>query len=146
MGVSRQLPLVDLDRNPSCWNERMVPGEYAVHYSHFDAQASGVPFCTVFPSREEAQTHANEHVKLRPYLRCRVYDHRGFIGPPLLEIRGVEHKEHGEITPKLRRWLGSVLFVAGLMLVVIDWVHDFGLLWPAMIGTRLLIPALCCWL
>jgi hypothetical protein len=140
MGSLRTLPLFDEGSRPPSWNERMTPGEYAVHYSNFDDTPGKAPFCTVFPSLEEAEAYAKEQVTARPELRCRIYDHRGFVGAPVREFAGAGFRGEGEISARFRRWVGSVLFVAGVILIGMDWSRDFTLTWPATIGTRLVIP------
>jgi hypothetical protein len=139
--MPRTLPLYDPDAQPSSWNERMDPGEYAVHYSSSDQDGPG-PICTVFESLVEAEAHAAAHVQLHPNQRCRIYDHNGFVGAPLGELRGPLYRGDTEISARFRRWVGSILFFGGIALTLIDWTHDFRLTWPAMIGTRMLIPGL----
>ena len=118
----------------------MIPGEYAVHYSSFESAPAHGPFCTIFGSLREAEIFARQQVAERPDLRCTIYDHQGLIGPPLKEIRGAEYKGGGDISPRFRRWVGSVLFFGGLGLILLDWSNDFRLSWPALIGVRMLIP------
>jgi len=118
----------------------MTTGEYAVHYSNFDDSPGRAPFCTVFASLEEAECYAREQVAARPELRCRIYDHEGFVGAPTREFTGAGYRGEGGISARFRRWVGSVLFIAGLILIGMDWNSDFALTWPATIGTRLLIP------
>jgi hypothetical protein len=143
MNLLRTLPLFDPEAEPSSWNERMSVGEYAVHYSSFDSSAPGSgPSCTILGNLAYAKEYAETQVALKPELRCRIYDHRGFVGPPLLEVRGHQYKGESEISPRFRRWFGSALFFGGLALVIVDWNVDFKLTWPATIGVRLLIPGL----
>jgi hypothetical protein len=139
MSYPRQLLLYDQTQQSS-WNERMIPGEYAVHYSSFESAPADGPYCMVFGSLGEAEAFARQQVAERPDLRCLIYDHQGLIGPPLKEIRGAKYKGNGDISPRFRRWVGSVLFFGGLGLVLLDWSNDFRLSWPAMIGVRMLIP------
>jgi hypothetical protein len=113
----------------------MVPGEYAVHSTNSNA-------CTVFPSLEEAEACAREQTAAQPALRCRIYDHHGFIGKPLREVRGSTYKGEGELSARFRRWVGSGLFLGGILLIFIDWRADFSLSWPAMVGIRMVIPGL----
>lgn len=120
----------------------MTAGEYAIHYSKFGSSSSFSPVCTVFGTLSEAEIYAKEQVVQRPDLRCRIYDHQGFIGAPLNEFRGSSYKGDSDLSPRFRRWVGSVLFIGGLILTAIDWRYDFRLSWPAMIGTRILIPGL----
>ena len=121
----------------------MSPGEYAVHYSSFDGSAPGTgPSCTILGSLADAEEYAKAQVALKPGLRCRIYDHRGFVGPPILEVRGQRYVGEREISPRFRRWFGSVLFFGGLALIIVDWSVDFRLTWPATIGVRMLIPGL----
>jgi hypothetical protein len=120
----------------------MTAGEYAVHYSSFDGAPGTAPSCTVFSSLAEAEAYAREQIAQRPDLRCRIYDHQGFVGPPIREVSGRNYKGESVISQGFRRWVGSVLFFGGLVLVIVDWSHDFGLTWPAMIGLRMLIPSL----
>ena len=115
----------------------MIPGEYAIHYSHSKHAA---PSCTVVASLAGAEQYAAQQIALDPTLRCRIYDHRGFVGAPIREIRGQQYVPESEITPRFRRWAGSILFFGGLILTIIDWIDDFKLGWPAMIGTRMIIP------
>jgi len=118
----------------------MVPGEYAVHYSSYpDAEYSG-PYCTVLGTLEDAVAYARQQVEEWPALRCTVYDHHGFIGAPLKDIRGRDFKDKDALSPRFRRWVGSILFFGGLILTIIDWRTDFALSWPAMIGTRIMVP------
>jgi hypothetical protein len=138
----RTLPLYDERVHPSTWNERMKPGEYAVHYSSFQGPGAVSPYCTVFGSLAEAEAHAASETSRRPELRCRVYDHEGLGRQPLREFKGSGYKEEAGIGLRFRRWGRSVLFFGGLILTIIDWRSDFELSWPAMVGTRLLAPGL----
>lgn len=117
----------------------MVPGEYAVHYSSFRDGGYGGLYCTVLGSLEDAVNYARKQVKERPDLRCTIYDHEGFVGAPLKDLRGCEFKDKDALSPRVRRWAGSILFLGGLILTVIDWRADFELQWPAMIGTRIIV-------
>jgi hypothetical protein len=145
MAQSRTLLLFDPDAQPQSWNERMTSTEYAVLYSaiqplasgHHDGKPPGGPYCTVFSTLAEAEVYATRQVALIPTLRCRIYDHRGLAVQPIREIRGSQHKGESEITPRFRRWAGSILFFGGLALVILDWSKDFSLSWPATIGFRL---------
>src|ERR1700761_3176985 len=141
MTAPRTLPLYDERAHPPSWNERMAPGEFAVHYSSFASPAPS-PFCTIFDSLEEAKAFAAEQVAKRPDLRCRIYDHQGFIGAPISEFTGRNYKGEGDISSRFRRWVGSLLFFPGVILTGIDWYYDFSLNWPAMIGTRMIFPGL----
>lgn len=117
----------------------MVPGEYAVLYSSYEASPDGVPatpYCDVFSTLSEAERHAEEEVKRVSTVRCRIYSDAGLGGPPIREIRGAEHRGESEISATFRRWAGSVLFFAGLGLIALDWMSDFRLTWPATIGAR----------
>jgi hypothetical protein len=142
MSYPRTLPLFDPSVQPSSWNERMEPGEYAVHYSSFDNTAGSGPFCTIFGSLPDAQEYAREYVALNPTLRCRIYDHHGLIGAPIDEIQGSKYVGDSDLTPRFRRWFGSILFFGGLILTIVDWSVDFKYGWPAMLGTRMLLPGL----
>jgi hypothetical protein len=141
MAQSRTLLLFDPDARPQCWNERMATGEYAVLYSGIRPIPPGThavePSCTVFSSLVEAEVHANQQVAHVPTLRCRIYDPQGLGVQPIREIRGSQYKGESEITPRFRRWAGSILFIGGLALIILDWSHDFNLSWPATIGIRL---------
>ena len=118
----------------------MVPGEYAVHFSTFAEALQNGPYCTVFGSLDDAVAWAQQQVKERPALRCTVYDHQGFVGAPLRDIRGSEFKDKDALSPRFRKWVGSILFFGGAILTLIDWRSDFALSWPAMIGTRIAVP------
>lgn len=121
----------------------MTAGEYAVHYSSFeDAPAGSAPSCTVFGSLAEAEAYAREQVARRPELRCRIYDHQGFVGAPVREFSGSDYKGESFISARFRRWAGSLLFFGGVLLIALDWTHDFLLTWPATIGARMVIPGL----
>ncbi len=137
MSLPRTLLLFDPGAEPASWNERMAPGEYAIHYSH---SKDAAPSCTVVASLAEAEQYAAEQIALDPTLRCRIYDHRGFIGAPIRELRGKQYVAPSDITPRFRRWAGSILFFGGLLLTIIDWTTAFRLGWPAMIGTRMMVP------
>jgi hypothetical protein len=139
---SRQLLLFDGGSSQASWNERMTPGEYAVHYSSFEGPSNVTPYCTVFDDLKEAEEYAREQVARRPDLRCTIYDHQGLVGAPLRDIRGSDFKGDSDISPRLRRWGGLILFFGGLVLVVIDWSVDFRLTWPGTVGSRMLISGL----
>jgi hypothetical protein len=119
----------------------MAPGEYAVHYSSFE-ETGIAPYCTVFDGLDAAVAYAREQVAGRPPLGCRIYDHQGFVGAPIREVRGNMYKGDSELTPRFRRWVGSILFFGGGALFVVDWLKDFRLAWPSMLGSRILIPGL----
>lgn len=138
----RNVLLYDATSTPSLWNERMKAGEYAVLYSQTDGAISKEPYCTLFDTLADAEAHARQQTAERPTLRCRIYDHQGLIGAPIRELRGSECNSDSEISQAFRRWVGFILFSAGLGLTGLDWSYDFRLSWPAMIGTRLLIPGL----
>jgi hypothetical protein len=143
MNPLRTVLLFDPGAQPASWNERMLPGEHAVHYSSFDSSALVTgPTCTILGSLADAEEYAKAQVVLKPGLRCRIYDDRGFVGAPILEVRGEQYKGESEISPRFRRWVGSLLFFGGLALVIVDWSVDFKLTWPATIGMRVLIPGL----
>ena len=139
MDKLRTLPLLDLEAQPQSWNERMTPGEYAVLYS---GVPEGAPLnsqtCTIFESLESAEQYASAQVATWPELRCRIYDHRGFGAQPVREIRGTAHKGDSEITARLRRWGGGGLFLGGAVLTLIDVAVDYRLLWPSLIGVRMM--------
>ncbi|MGA7316491.1 MAG: hypothetical protein WBX22_21255 [Silvibacterium sp.] len=138
----RTVLLYDERVHPSCWNERMTAGEYAVHYSSFENGSGAALFCTVFSSLEESEAHARQETERRSELHCRIYDHEGLGRPPVRELSGSGYKEEDGVGPRFRRWGGAVLFFGGLILTIIDWRSDFELSWPAMIGIRLLAPGL----
>ena len=117
----------------------MAAGEYAVHPSSYE-DPSATPHCFVFPSLSDAEEFARQQATLQPDVRFRIYDHNGFIGAPIREIRGTNYRDRNEITPRFRRWVGSILFFGGLILTVADWSVDFRFLWPSMLGTRMLMP------
>jgi hypothetical protein len=121
----------------------MEPGEYAVHYSCFVERAtSSEPYCTVFANLTDAVAYAQEQVAIQPKLRCTIYDHEGFGKPAIKDVRGTEFREQDGFSPRFRRWVGSILFFGGVILTGIDWYKDFALSWPAMIGTRIVLPGL----
>jgi hypothetical protein len=139
----RTVPLYDPKAKPASWHERMKDGEYAVHYSSFPAGAGIIaPYCAIFSSMQDARTHASEWVAENPGIRCTIYDWQGFVGAPLKEVRGVHFKDRGEISSRFRRWVGGTVFVAGGLLVLVDWAADFRLLWPSTLGMRLFLPGL----
>jgi hypothetical protein len=105
----RTVPLFDPGAQPASWNEHMSPGEYAVHYSSFDKDARGIgPSCTILGSLEDAEEYAKAQVMLNPELRCKIYVDRGFVGPPILEVCGQRYEGESEISPRFRRWFGSL--------------------------------------
>jgi hypothetical protein len=144
MNPPRTWLLYDPQARPQGWNERMKPGEYAILYSSLRLGSDPVhspiprePFCNVFDSLPDAEKYAAHQVALLPTLGCRIYDHEGLGRQPILEIQGAEYKGDDEITPRFRRGWGYSLFLGGLVLLVVDWRADFGLLWPAMFATRM---------
>lgn len=129
----RTLPLFDPKAHPPTWNERMVPGEFAVH-------ASNRASCVVFPSFAEAEDYVHDRLRLNPTLRLRVFTHAGFIGEPMLDLRGSQFKGERDLSPRLRRWIGGALLITGSALFAFDWLNNFRFDWPSLVGSRLLIP------
>ncbi len=142
MSASRTLPLFDDAVSPASWNERMTEGEYAVLYSDIAGPAGSSPFCTVFAILADAENYARDQVTVRPTLRCRIYDHHGLAFQPVREFTGAAYKGESEMSPRLRRWSGAALVSIGTGLVLFDWMHDFRLSWPGVVGSRLLIPGI----
>jgi hypothetical protein len=139
MSQPRTLLLFDPYVVPHSWNERMVPGEFAVLYSSHESSPdnfSGAPYCTVFATLAEAEAYANKEVERSNTLRCRIYGADGLGGAPVREVRGTAHRGESEMSAGFRRWCGSILFLGGLGLIVLDWSSDFRLTWPATIGAR----------
>jgi hypothetical protein len=154
----RTLPLFDPHSHPQSWNERMVDGEFAVLYAgnpippapspndigvpgeqgllgRSDLRA-GTPYCVVFSNRRDAEDFAAQQVALYPRLRCRIYDHHGLANPALREFAGTHFKHESDLSPRLRRWVGSILLFGGMLLFVVDWIADFRYGWPSMVGSR----------
>jgi hypothetical protein len=142
MSYPRHLPLFDPSLRQGAWNERMDPGEYAVHYSSFEESSDVSHYCTVFGDLGDAEAYARKQVTARPALRCTIYDHQGLIGPALRDIRGSKFKDNSGLSPRVRRWLGFALFFSGLVLILIDWSTDFRLDWPSVVGNRILVLGL----
>jgi hypothetical protein len=94
----------------------------------------------VLGSLKDSIANAQRQVKERPDLRCTIYDYRGFVGAPLREIRASEFKDEETLSPRFRRWVGSILFFGGLILTVVDLRTDSALSWAAMIGTGIIVP------
>jgi hypothetical protein len=139
----RELPLYDPGRRRGTWNERMTAGEFAVHYSTFAGRTTfSEPYCSIFPSLEDAVKYSEAEVRVQPELRCTIYGHEGFAGPPVQDVRGALYQEKDGFSPRYRRWVGSVLFFGGSIMFAADWINDFSLSWPAMIGTRIILPGL----
>jgi hypothetical protein len=136
----RKLPLYDDNLEAGTWHERMVPGEFAVHYSSFLAKDYDGLYCSVLSSLDDAVAHAQQQVRERTALQCLIYDHQGFVGAPLRDIRGTAFKDKKSLSPRFRRWVGAILFLAGLILMIIDWRTDFELMWPGMVGSRIIVP------
>lgn len=138
----RRLLLFDPRVTPQSWNERMLPGEYAVLYSSHTGGLSDSkggsegPSCTVFSTLQEAVDHARTEISRHPELRCRVYDADGLGRPPLQEFRGEKYRGESELSARFRRWCGSILFVGGIALIGLDAITGFSLSWPATIGAR----------
>ena len=120
----------------------MVPGEYAVHYSGFEESSAVPPYCIVFGNFDEAEAYGQQQVTARPALRCTIYDHQGFIGPALRDIRGSTFNDNSGLSPRVRRWFGFALFFPGLLLIAIDWSTGFRLDWPSIVGNRILVLGL----
>jgi hypothetical protein len=138
MNKPRTFLLFDRRVQPSSWNERMVPGEYAVLYSNLRGMPTGTePACDVFSTLKDAEIYARQRVSDDPTLQCRIYDHHGLAGQPVSEIKGSEYKGESEITSRFRRWVGSALFFGGIGLILVDWIADFRFTWPATLGVRM---------
>ena len=118
----------------------MQAGGFAVHYSaSLDAvDANG---CDVLPSLVDAEQFAEQVLK-HPSLQCRIFDHQGFVGAPVLEVRGTQYKDRHELSPLFRRWVGSILFFGGAGMFLTDWIADFHYDWPSVLGSRLMMPGL----
>lgn len=140
----RTLPLFDPDSHPQSWNERMVDGEFAVLYTGNpippppspNDTPPGVPYCVVFSNRHDAENFTAQQVALYPRLRCRIYDHHGLANSPLREFTGANFKHESDLSPRLRRWIGSILLFGGVLLFAVDWIADFRFGWPSMVGSR----------
>lgn len=122
----------------------MASGEYAVLFAGLgptppadQSVAPGTPFCVVFSSLPGARAFASQQVAIHPTLRCRIYDHHGLSNEPVEEIHGAAYVSERDISPNFRRWAGSILFVGGLALTLLDWYTGFDLTWGATVGTRL---------
>jgi hypothetical protein len=138
MDSPRTLPLFDPAARPQSWNERMAPGEFAVLYSGAVAGGPDVNTCAIFPSLPEAEEFAQRQAELYPTLRCRIYDHDGLGAAPLREVRGAKFKGEREMSTRMRRWVGSVFLFGGVVLFLIDWHANYELLWPAILGARMI--------
>lgn len=147
----RTLPLFDPHSYPQSWNERMADGEFAVLYAGnpippppspddigSNCVPAGTPYCLLFPLLNDAENFAAQQVRLCPHLRCRIYDHHGLANPPLREFTGAHFKHESDLSPRLRRWAGSILLFGGMLLFAVDWVADFRYSWPSMVGSRLI--------
>ena len=154
----RTLPLFDPHSQPQSWNERMADGEFAVLYTGNPIPlppspndigvpgepgslgrndiGAGTPYCVVFSSFAAAEDFAERQVALYPRLRCRIYDHHGLANHPLRELTGAHFKHESDLSPRLRRWIGSILLFGGMLLFAIDWIADFRFGWPSMVGSR----------
>ena len=141
MATPRKVALFDAQRHSEAWNERMVPGEYAVHFSHFAGDASVIPYCWIFSDLDQAVAYAQDEVRKTPTLRCTIYDHHGLVGAPIRDIRGVDFKDGG-FSPRLARWIGSMLFFGGTALTIYDWTRNSQLQWPTAIGMPMVVPGL----
>jgi len=146
MAPARILLLFDPNAQPQSWNERMVPGEYAVLFSRaqplpssqIEYLASGEePACAVFSSLVEAEEYSARCIERDPTQRCRIYDHDGLGKAPVRELRGAEFKGEPEISARFRRWCGSILFFGGIGLFAMDWLSGFSMNWPGMLGSRM---------
>lgn len=120
----------------------MAPGEYAVHFSTYGGKVARGPVCVVLGSLPEAEAYAQQQVAEEPTLRTRIYDHHGLIGEPIREFYGTAYKGPRDMSPTVRRWIGSVLLFGGAAMMLFDWSKDFKLSWPGLIGSRLIIPGL----
>lgn len=140
MADPRILPLYDPNATPSGWNERMAPGEFAVHFSHRRSAGPNSTACAVFPSLAAAQAFAASEVAAHPDLRCRIYDHRGFVGAPLAELTGPGFKGERDLPPRARLGLALLLLLTGAALVAYDALHGFGIGWPFLLGGSLMLP------
>lgn len=138
MSAPRYLRLYDPAAQPSSWNERMVPGEFAVHFSGAHPGPPGT--CAVLTSLVEAEAYATEQVGVHPGLGCRIYDHHGMVGAPLRKIQGPEYKDNTGLSAPVRRWLGLGLLLLGFALFAVDWRSGFTRMWPSTIGLPLLLP------
>ena len=128
----RTVPLYDPTTTPSTWCERMSPGEFTVH-------TSGSTTCAIFPSLPEAETFAATQVSAAPTLRCRIYDHQGFVGAPLREFIGPAFRGDTGLSPRYLRILGLSLLIAGGVLFAVDWLNNYRYGWPGFLGARFLI-------
>jgi hypothetical protein len=135
----RTLPLFDPKATPQSWSERMVDGEYAVLFANEQPQhlSSSTPVCVVFTSLREAENYARVQTALQPRMRCSIYDHNGMGRAPVAVIAGAQGAQKDFLSAKFRRWLGGILFVAGVILGIMEWRSDFKLTWAGTLGSRL---------
>jgi hypothetical protein len=146
MTEPRTLPLFDPTATPQSWNERMVPGEYAILYANLQPQlleqppgshpVTG-PICVVFDSLPAAEAYAERQVAQFPRLRCNIYDHNGMGHDPIRQICGIHGRDTNEISAGFRRWGGSALLLLSIILGIAEWRSDFTLTWAGTIASRL---------
>lgn len=116
----------------------MSVGEFAVHFSYRTTESS-TPTCTIFSSLAEAEHFSAEEISRHPDLRCRIYDHQGFVGAPIREISGPKFKSNLGLSHRYLWSLGGTSLALGIVLFLVDWTNGFRYGWPGFIGARLLI-------
>jgi hypothetical protein len=144
----RSIPLFDVRAQPPSWTDRMTDGEYAVMTA--DARTGspclldGTPvrdvnaaLVYVFANVADAEVWSREQVARLRELRCRIYDTHGLANQPI-DIRDPRYEKHDGFGRKTSLWIGVGLFIVGAVLVTVDVLSDWRLLWPSTIGTRLL--------
>ncbi|HMF64126.1 MAG TPA: hypothetical protein VK608_08575 [Edaphobacter sp.] len=146
MAEPRTLPLFDPNATPQSWNERMVPGEYAILYANLQPplldQPPGSlpptgPVCVVFDNLPAAEAYAERQAAQFPRLRCNIYDHTGMSRHPIRQICGIHGRDTNEISAGFRRWGGSVLLLLSIVLGIAEWRSGSTLTWAGTIASRL---------
>lgn len=126
----------------------MQEGEFAVLYSDARNGAAKTPenqlcrdpngaTCTVFESLTEAENYCAAKLAEYPTLRLRIYDHEGLAKPPIRDILRQEYQPKGEMTPRVRRWLGGALLLAGIALGMLEWLSNGSLTWAGVLAVRI---------
>jgi hypothetical protein len=151
------LRLYDPDRRPTNWIDIVRPTQFVAFSSDIDTggptDADGRPFpsgaaatCLVFESIPEARRFCEARVAENPSVRFEVFDARGRVESPLLDIVSPSRAAtlEGSVGAiRLRKWLAIAMIAAAPPLIWYDFQTSRGsLVLPSFLAVSMVVAGL----
>jgi hypothetical protein len=155
--VGQVLRLYDSERRPQNWVDIIQPTQFVVFSSDIDTgtptDADGRPFpspsaatCLVFESIVEARRFCDARVVEVPSVRFEVFDARGRVESPLLDIVSPSRagtREGNARALRLRTWAAILMIAAAPLLIWYDFETSRGsLVLPSFLAVSMVVAAL----